>query len=251
VTRHGVSHPRHASSASVAGVLLLDLIAPPRCLACRAPRGDPLCGACRAAMPWLRDACPRCALPRPCAPCPARRAAFAAAWAPAEHEGVARELVLALKLRGSRPAADAMAAMVATTLRAPARGPTPEGPEGSSRPVLEEAVLVPVPAAPERRRARGFDPAALITARLARRTGRPVAACLSRPRGDARQVGRRRGERREGPVIRLTSVAPPVALLVDDVHTTGATLDACARALRSSGAREVYAASFARTARHT
>jgi predicted amidophosphoribosyltransferase len=224
-------------------VLLIDLIAPPRCVACRAPRGDPLCVSCRAALPWLRDACPRCALPRPCAPCPARRAAFAAAWAPAEHDGVARELVLALKLRGSRPAADAMAAMMATTLRAAARGPGPPG--------LGDVALVPVPAAPERRRARGFDPAALITERLARRTGRPVAACLSRPRGDARQVGRRRGERREGPVIRLTSAVPPVALLVDDVHTTGATLEACARALGGSGSRAVYAVTFARTARHT
>lgn len=226
---------------------LLDLIAPPVCLACRAPRGDPLCASCRGAMPWLRDACPRCALPRPCAPCPARCAAFAGAVAVAEHDGVARELLLALKLRGSRAAADAMAAMLAARLSAAGRaGLWPASPA-----VDGARVIVPVPPAPERRRARGFDPAALIAARLATRTGRPLDACLARSRGDARQVGRRRGERRDGPVIRLTRPPPAFALLVDDVHTTGATLDACARALRSSGTRQVWAASFGRTARHT
>jgi predicted amidophosphoribosyltransferase len=42
---------------------------------------------------------------------------------------------------------------------------------------------------------------------------------------------------------------PDVAILVDDVHTTGATLDACARALRGAGAREVRAITYARTLR--
>jgi len=65
-------------------VLLVDLIAPPRCLACGTPGGDPLCAACRDAIPWLRDACPRCALPRPCAPCPARGSAFSRALAVAD-----------------------------------------------------------------------------------------------------------------------------------------------------------------------
>jgi predicted amidophosphoribosyltransferase len=215
-------------------VLVLDLIAPPSCLACGTPRGDPLCGPCRAALPWLRDACPRCALPRPCAPCPARRAAFGAAWAPVEHAGVGRELVLALKLRGSRPAADAMAAMMAAQL---ARVRCPDVP------------IVPVPPAPERLRRRGFDPAGLIAGKLSRRTGRPVDACLSRPRGDVRQVGRGGGARRGGPRIEAVRPPPPVVLLVDDVHTTGATLDACAESLRCSGSRLVAAATFARTLR--
>jgi predicted amidophosphoribosyltransferase len=150
-----------------------------------------------------------------------------------EHDGAARELVLALKLRGSRAAADAIGAMLAVPVRAVDAG----------------AAIVPVPAAPERRRRRGFDPAALIAARLARRTGRPLDACLSRPRGDARQVGLRAGARRRGPRVEAIRPPPPIVLLVDDVHTTGATLDACARALREAGTRQVYAVSFARTLR--
>ena len=55
---------------------LLALLVPPVCLACGRGARDVLCAACRASLPWLRDACPRCALPRPCAPCPAARQRF-------------------------------------------------------------------------------------------------------------------------------------------------------------------------------
>jgi predicted amidophosphoribosyltransferase len=212
---------------------LLDLVAPPVCLACGAPRGDPLCASCRTELPWLRDACPRCALPRPCSPCPARRAAFSRALAAVEHDGPARELVLALKLRGSRAAADAMAAAIAARL--PALG--------------ERPVVVPVPPARARLRRRGFDPAEMIAGRVAERLGAELRRCLSRAGGDGRQVGLARGARRRGPSIRASGHAPVVAILVDDVHTTGATLDACAAALRTSGSRQVLAATYARTLR--
>ncbi|HEX2085324.1 MAG TPA: double zinc ribbon domain-containing protein, partial [Solirubrobacteraceae bacterium] len=95
---------------------LLSLLVPPRCLACRRSARDVLCAACRAALPWLRDACPRCALPRPCAPCPAARQRFAAAWAPVAYEGVARDLVHALKFHSHLAAADVMAAQMAPGL---------------------------------------------------------------------------------------------------------------------------------------
>ena len=213
---------------------LLRLVVPPRCLACGAAARDVLCAACRAAMPWLRDACPRCALPRPCSPCPARRQRYSAAWAAVEYEGAARALVHALKFRAHLAAADVMAAQMAAALRGAPLG---------------EAVLVPVPAAPARRRARGFDPAELLAARLSRRTGRPVASCLRRAGRAPRQVGAARAARLRAGGIEAAGGAPPVVLLVDDVHTTGATLDSCARALVSVGTREVLAVSYARTVR--
>jgi predicted amidophosphoribosyltransferase len=217
--------------------LLLDLLAPPGCLVCRAPLGAPgLCSACRAATPLLRDPCPRCALPRPCAPCPARAAPFAAAWAPVAHDGAARDLVLALKLRGAHAAADVMAAQIAA--RAPWALLAGRG----------AAVLVPVPGVAARRRRRGLDPAECLAAALGRRTGRPVSPCLRRGGGRApRQVGRRRVERRAPLDVRATRPAPAVAILVDDVHTTGATLAACAAALRAAGSRTVGALTYART----
>jgi predicted amidophosphoribosyltransferase len=223
---------------------LLRLLVPPRCLACGAAARDALCAACRAALPWLRDVCPRCALPRPCAPCPAARQAFAAAWAPVAYEGSARALVHTLKFHAHLAAADVMAAQMAVAL---ARAAPPEAPGAAAREAA--APLVPVPFAPGRRRARGFDPAELLARRLSARTGRPVVRCLARSGDAPRQVGSARATRLRAGGVVADGRAPPAALLVDDVHTTGGTLDACARALARVGTRTVSAVTYARTVR--
>ncbi|MBS1868994.1 MAG: ComF family protein [Actinobacteria bacterium] len=215
-------------------------LVPPACLACRAPLRDAaaeLCVGCRRALPWLvAPRCERCGLPAPCGPrCPADGAAFERAWAPLAHDGSARELVAALKFRGALPVARLMAAQIAAS--APSA-------------LLDGATLVPVPSHPARRRARGFDQAALIAAALAARSGLPVAACLRRRGAPTRQLGAGRAARRAAAarqLLRVVGAAPARALLVDDVHTTGATLDACARALRAAGVAHVAAVSYART----
>jgi predicted amidophosphoribosyltransferase len=107
--------------------------------------------------------------------------------------------------------------------------------------------LVPVPAGPWRWRWRGFDPAEEIAWALAGRTGLPLADCLRRARG-RRQVGRRRSDRLANPpTVWARAECPRCVLLVDDVWTTGATLSACARALRNGGSRRVVALTLART----
>jgi predicted amidophosphoribosyltransferase len=216
---------------------LLSLLIPPACLACRVPlarSSDPLCAGCRSRLPWLGPGtCARCGLPPPCAPCPAWRAAWTRAWAPLAHDGPARALVGALKFRGLLAAADVMAAQVAANAR-------PE--------LLDGATLVAVPAHPSRRRARGFDQAALLARALSRRTGRPLVACLERVDAGARQLGAGRAQRRAGGrlEVRCRAPAPGVVALIDDVHTTGATLDACARALRAGGSWRVAALTYTR-----
>lgn len=219
---------------------LVAALAPPACLACRAPLADAqaqLCVACRRALPWLTGRrCPRCDLPAPCGRrCPAHDAAFERAWAPLAHAGPARDLVAALKFRGALPVARLMAGQIAA---------------GAPRELLDGAALVPVPLHPARRRARGFDQAALLAVALGARTGRPVAACLRRGGAATRQLGAGRAQRRaaaRGLELHVRGAVPQRALLVDDVHTTGATLDACARALRAAGAADVAAVSYART----
>lgn len=214
-------------------------LAPPACLACRAPLADAqaeLCGDCRRALPWLAEPrCPRCALPAPCGSrCPAHAAAFEQAWAPLAHDGPARALVAALKFRGALPVARLMAAQIAAS---------------APRELLAGAALVPVPLHPARRRARGFDQAALIATALGVRTGLPVVACLRRGGQPTRQLGAGRDARRGAAERQLLAARGPVpehALLVDDVHTTGATFDACARALHAAGARRVGAVAYAR-----
>ena len=216
---------------------LVALAVPPRCAACRAPgrrATDVLCGSCRRALPWLPAACcERCALPLPCGRCPARAAPFAAAWAAVAYEGVARDALHALKFAGARPLAGVMAAQIAAN--APAA-------------LLAGAVLVAVPAHPGRRRARGYDPAELLARALARRTGLPLARVLERGGGAARQVGAPRHVRRAPGRLAITAVrrAPSQCVLVDDVHTTGATLETCAAALLRAGAERVVAVTWAR-----
>ncbi len=127
-------------------------------------------------------------------------------WSSASHEGVARDLVTALKFRRLLPVAGLMAERIEWL--APAS--------------LLSGSIVPVPTSRLRTRRRGFDPAAEIAAALAERTGLRLS------------------------IVRQTGEAPRSVLLVDDVVTTGATLSACARALRGAGATRIVAITFTR-----
>ncbi|HEY1854388.1 MAG TPA: phosphoribosyltransferase family protein [Solirubrobacterales bacterium] len=151
-------------------------------------------------------------------------------WSSAPHQGVARSLVAALKFRHLLPVAELMADRVQWL--APAH--------------MLSGTVVAVPPAPLRLRWRGFDPAGELAAALAERIEAPLGRCLGRGSG-RRQLGRRRAERLGSPPrIAATGAAPASVLLVDDVLTTGATLSACARALREAGASRVVAVTFTR-----
>ncbi|MDO9410752.1 ComF family protein [Patulibacter sp.] len=221
--------------------LLAALVAPGRCLHCRGPaeRGAALlCDPCRARLPWLPvDGCARCGLPRPCPPgrCPARGAAFAAAWAPLAYEGPARALAIAGKERSARRVAPWFAA--AMVARAPAA-------------VVEgAAAVVAVPADPVRGRRRGEDHAALLADGVATALGVPVLRALVRTRSATAQHLQDRAGRARAVPPSVVVRPPDRVLLVDDVHTTGATLRACATALRDGGARRVGVLTALRTLR--
>jgi predicted amidophosphoribosyltransferase len=152
------------------------------------------------------------------------------AWSSAPHEGVARDLITALKFRRLLP--------VAMTIAERIEWLAPES--------LLSGAIVPVPSTRLRSLGRGFDPAAEVAAALALRTDMPLRPVLSR--GDfGRQLGRRRAQRiGRPPHVRLRGEAPRSVLLIDDVLTTGATLSACARALRGGGSIRVAAITFTR-----
>src|SRR3954447_41558 len=218
------------------------LLAPPLCVSCRRPPphpGDRLCADCRAQLPWLRGPrCPRCALPSPCgARCPMAGTRIARSWTPLAYEGPARAVVRALKLRGAVGLAELMAAQMVAT-----------APPGLLAPGV---TLVPVPTPAARRRRRGFDHAALLAAAIPERTRLPVAPGRRREGPTPRQAGARRSERLAagGVAVEICGRVPPAVVLVDDVHTTGATLRACAGKLLANGALQVSTLAYARALR--
>ena len=149
------------------------------------------------------------------------------------YDGSLRAIVHAFKYDGRR----SLAAPLAGLMRA--RGAA----------VLAGAdAAVPVPLHASRRRERGFDQAA----DLARHIGLPVVHALGRVRPTAVQAslpgGRRHANVRDAfaPTSGAIRLRGCVVVLVDDVSTTGATLEACARALGGAGVREIRALTAAR-----
>lgn len=234
------------------------LAAPPRCRACRAPcaAGEAICASCDAGLAALP--------PGPRAP--RRGPALASHFAAFPMRGAARELVHALKYGGAAATAAEMARRIAE--RAPAG-------------LFESALLVPAPAHPLHLRARGYNQSALLARELARLTGAAISDCLTRspsappqtglprerrlaldPRaitvaagatlspgadrcgGGVRGTGGVRGARR----AKRSSPHPTTNVLVlDDVATTGVTLELCASAISRRTAAPVGAVTFAAT----
>src|SRR5688572_18848440 len=154
---------------------LLDIVLPPACAACGLP-GGPACAACRDALQDLPPPlCEGCGGPVPVSVgrCPACRGPLAGARQAVAWAGPAPALVLALKDGRRRTLAAVLAVVVAERVPAPPPG----------------AVLVPVPLAPGRERARGFNQSRLIADALGRRWGLPVRDCLRRVRDGPPQRG--------------------------------------------------------------
>jgi ComF family protein len=230
--------------------LALDIALPPLCPACREPVSEQtgLCAACWAKLsPIERPFCERLGIPFTYDPGPgiysmqalAAPPAFARARAAFRYDEVARTLVHALKYGDRLDLAPTMARWMA---RAGAE-------------LLRDAdLVVPVPLHWRRLWARRFNQSATLASLIAARHGVPVnVTALTRVRATPQQVGLSKSERAAN-VQGAFSVTPAgkagIAgrhiVLVDDVLTSGATADTCARALLRAGARQVDVLVFAR-----
>ena len=204
------------------------------CLLC-AGEGGPelLCAACIAELPALPDSCPRCALPSPaaalCGSCLNHPPHFDATLALWRYEFPCDGLVQALKYRGRL----ALAGFFARSL--------------ASRTMPEVDLIVPMPLHPRRLAERGFNQALEI----ARHLGRPIE-----PRGVLRVKHtlpqtdlpyEERAKNVRGAFLCKLDLSGASVAVLDDVMTTGATLNELARALKRAGAARVENLVIART----
>jgi ComF family protein len=250
---------RHAQIAHLIGNLqaairtssdaLLSVVLSPSCAACGElllhPTRGPVCDGCWASiLPLTPPLCERCGDPLPtwrivslplacCARCRRLPRPIDRARAIGAYDGALRAIVHALKYEGRRSLARPLGRMMRE------RGAD----------ILDGAVCaIPVPLHPSRRRHRGFNQAA----DLAYQMRIPVTTALHRVRATAAQTGlpagRRHGNVRDAFAATRAAAAltGAVVVLIDDVSTTGATLDACARVLKRAGIKEVRALTAAR-----
>ncbi len=219
---------------------LLDLLFPARCVHCHRI-GESLCPSCRSQIQLVTPPyCHRCgaSLPQaqaPCIRCRVHPFQLDQNRAVAYHEGVLREAIHSFKYRRRAELAVPLAGLLQQHMQEWA-------------PPVD--VVTAVPLHPARQRQRGYNQAELLARALAVGISLPYVQGVHRLRATADQVGLDARTRREnvrgafgaeGDVFRGRRV-----LLVDDVCTTGATLDECAGALKAQGAREVYGLTVAR-----
>jgi ComF family protein len=219
----------------------LNLLFPQKCLGC-AREGELLCSACQISLPRLNPPiCPRCGRPQPsgivCPECISRRTDIDGIRAPFRFEGLIREAVHQFKYKNLRSLDQIFSGFLFDYLEL---NPLPA------------AVLVPVPLHPRRLKERGYNQSSLLTNLLGKSLGLPVDEdCLVRRKFVLAQTrthtaGERRQNVREAFACPAANLSGQDVLLIDDVSTSGATLDACAGALKSAGAKSVWGLVLAR-----
>ena len=246
--------PRLKQAADAAHRLLraaLDVVLPPLCAACREPvDGSGLCPSCWSKLSFItRPYCERLGIPFTYDPGPgilsmeaiADPPAYNRARAAVRFDEISRALVHALKYGDRLDLAPMMGRWISH----------------AGREILAEAdALVPVPLHWRRQWARRFNQSAMLAAAIASESGLPIAAgALKRVKATAQQVGLSRSERAGNvqgafkvPEEGKAAVLGRRLVLVDDVLTSGATVDVCARALNRAGAANVDVLVFARVA---
>ena len=241
MSRHNPSIGRLREQAQRLSSSMLDLLFPPRCVVCGRANAVPLCDSCRQTfVPLGPIACPQCSLPveKPglCTRCQQDPPAFRQVRSGFRYEGALRKCILALKYKGKTDLAVPLVRALPETV-APPRG---------SR-------VCAVPMHPERQAARGFNHAQLLAENVAKRWGMdslPVDT-FRRVQATPRQVGQSYVDRLANVHGAFwadsSTVSGESVVVVDDVCTTGATLNACAQTLTEAGAAVVYGITLART----
>ncbi len=219
----------------------LDLLFPKWCIGC-GREGDFICHSCRRSLPRITPpVCPRCGRPQPsgvlCPGCVNWQAEIDGIRSPFIFDGVMRQAIHQLKYQNLRALAAPLAQMLQDYL--------------IDNPVPAE-VLVPVPLHPKRLRERGYNQSSLMARELGKLTNLAVIdGCLIRQRHAPPQARTSNVDERRSNIAGAFTccdqrLRDKRVLLIDDVSTSGATLDACAAAVKAAGAASVWGLVVAR-----
>jgi ComF family protein len=248
-----IANPIRRAAGAVRGVLrsALDLALPQLCPACRETvEGRGLCASCWSKLSFItRPYCERLGIPFVYDPGPgilsmeaiADPPSYNRARAAVRFDEISRALVHALKYGDRLDLAPMMGRWVA---------------QAGHELLADADALVPVPLHWRRQWARRFNQSAMLAATISAASGVPIAAgALKRVKATVQQVGLSRAERGDNiqgafrvPETGRAAVAGRRLVLVDDVLTSGATVEGCARALLRAGAANVDVLIFARVA---
>jgi ComF family protein len=221
---------------------VLDWIYPPVCAVCKLP-GYPLCSDCQKKIQFIHGKiCRICgALLNSsfdiCHNCQTKRPAFESMRNLAVFGGVIRECIHALKYENNRSLGKYFSDLLLPIVK---------------RENWQIDCVLPVPLSKARLKARGYNQAAVIACPLALLLEKPYVSCaVSRVRDTKSQIGLSASERRLN-VIGAFEALPDLVcgknlLLVDDVMTTGSTMESCAKALKEAGAKTVNCVTIARS----
>ncbi|MFH1382771.1 MAG: ComF family protein [Chloroflexota bacterium] len=223
------------------GSKALDFLFPQRCIGCHR-EGELLCHSCQLSLVRVAPPiCPKCGRPELngilCPSCVNWDAAIDGIRSPFRFDGVMREAIHQLKYRNLRALAAPLARLLNDFLNA--------------QPIAGE-VLVPVPLHGRRLRERGYNQSALLARELGKMANLPVVSdCLIRQRYNTSQARTASVEERRRNVAAAFScrndrLKGKHVVLIDDVATSGATLDACAAILKATGAASVWGLTLAR-----
>lgn len=220
---------------------ILDSLLPARCPVCAARAGGEFCTDCRQLLPWIMTGCEICGTELyeagVCGSCQARRPYYDHAVIPFKYRAPVSHHIQTLKYHQQLRHAGSLGAMICRRVWQDS-GPAPD-------------VLIPVPLHPRRLRQRGFNQALEIARRIGRELGVEVRhSFLARIKNTVSQTGLGERQRRRNVTGAFQAIAPlryTHVALVDDVVTSGSTVNAAARALKRAGVETVSVWAAART----
>ena len=209
---------------------LLDLLFPPKCAFCRRlvkNNRNLICESCRAGLPYTQNGGEQ------------RGEAFRFCYAPLYYEDEVRDSLLRYKFQGNSGYAETYGRLLAECIRQNLAG--------------RYDLITWVPLSRERLRERGYDQAMLLAQATALELQDVAVSTLDKVRNVEKQSGIRSAERRRANIAGAYRATDPELisqkriLLIDDIITTGSTMNECARTLRKAGAAEVLCAAVARS----